>query len=271
MMPVPSINGVRLATLNDLHRISIVAAAAFFWSPTFRFQRPRYREFPADTVASYRTEYENAIQDPAFVVLVAEDILQPDEAEHVYEALRFACPSSCAGKKGIVGVCSFKLKPGSCYVSHLQPAGYNDLRCGPRSEYRKRDQCPEAVEIYEAVTSRPKSLHLANKMRLSTLAVLPMYWRRGHATRLVNFCTQLADLDEALLGISATPQGALVAAKVGFEECEIVRVKKMPRHEGQANGDPCDAADAVLWIGVRPPGSRPSSNGHASRSESPIS
>jgi N-acetylglutamate synthase-like GNAT family acetyltransferase len=36
-------------------------------------------------------------------------------------------------------------------------------------------------------------------MRLSTLAVSPIYWRRGHATSLVSFCTQLADLDEALL------------------------------------------------------------------------
>lgn len=122
-MPVPSINGVRLATLNDLHRISIVAAAAFFWSPTFKFQRPRYKHFPADTVASYRVEYENAILAEDIVVLVAEDILESDEAEHVYDALRSACSASCAGKKGIVGVCSFKLKPGSCYAGLLQPPG----------------------------------------------------------------------------------------------------------------------------------------------------
>jgi hypothetical protein len=174
MTPAPSINGVRLATLNDLDRISIVAAAAFFWSPTFKFQRPRYREFPADTVASYRIEYENAIKDPTFVVLVAEDILEPDEAEHVDDALRFACSASCAGIKGIVGICSLKLKPGSCYAGHLQPAGkhvsaerciiakvlpgYDDLRCGQRSDHRKRDQCPEAVAVYESVTGPPKSL-----------------------------------------------------------------------------------------------------------------
>lgn len=36
-------------------------------------------------------------------------------------------------------------------------------------------------------------------MRLSTLAVAPSYWRRGHASRLVSFCTQLADLDDAPL------------------------------------------------------------------------
>jgi ribosomal protein S18 acetylase RimI-like enzyme len=34
---------------------------------------------------------------------------------------------------------------------------------------------------------------------LSTIAVFPAYWRRGHATRLVSFCTQLADMDDALL------------------------------------------------------------------------
>lgn len=36
-------------------------------------------------------------------------------------------------------------------------------------------------------------------MRLSTLAVAPCYWRRGHASRLVSFCTQLADADDAAL------------------------------------------------------------------------
>lgn len=45
-------------------------------------------------------------------------------------------------------------------------------------------------------------------MRLSTLAVNPMYWRRGHATRLVSFCTQLADLDGAVV-VSVDVSGTL--------------------------------------------------------------
>jgi hypothetical protein len=113
MLSFSNINGVRLATLEDLDRISIVAASAFFWSPTFRFQRPHYRDFPADTIASYRIEYEKAIRDPTCVVIVAEDILESDEAEHVYEALRyrFAHQSPILGQESIVGVCSFTLKP----------------------------------------------------------------------------------------------------------------------------------------------------------------
>jgi hypothetical protein len=122
-MLLPDVNGVRLATLDDLPRIAIVAAAAFFWSPTFRFQRPYYHEFPADTLASYWSEYAQAIEDPACVVLIAEDLLEADEAEHIYKALRSACPLSRPGQKAIVGVCSITLKPGSCYVGHFQPAG----------------------------------------------------------------------------------------------------------------------------------------------------
>jgi hypothetical protein len=123
MLPSPNIDGVRLATLKDLDRISVVAASAFFWSSTFRFQRPYFNSFPTDTVASYRIEYERAIRDPACVVIVAEDVLESDEAEHVYEALRFAYRARSPGQKIIVGVCSFTLKPDSSHVGHVHPAG----------------------------------------------------------------------------------------------------------------------------------------------------
>jgi hypothetical protein len=123
MISTPSVDGVRLATLADLDRIAIVAAAAFFWSPTFKFQRPRYRDFPSDTVASYLTEYAAGINDPACAVLVAEDDLETDEAEHVYDALRSVYQSPRPRQRGIVGVCSLTLKPGSCYTDCFQPAG----------------------------------------------------------------------------------------------------------------------------------------------------
>ena len=48
-------------------------------------------------------------------------------------------------------------------------------------------------------------------MRLSTLAVSPAYWRRGHATKLVSFCTQLADLDEALV-VSVDVTGMMIVS-----------------------------------------------------------
>ncbi|KAH7398987.1 hypothetical protein DE146DRAFT_745592 [Phaeosphaeria sp. MPI-PUGE-AT-0046c] len=253
MPSTPEIDGVRLATYGDLPRMAVVAAAAFFWSPSFRFQRPRHREFPADTISSYWNEYNQAIRDPACVVLVAEDDLDPNEAEHVYDALRRACRSSFPGPRGIVGVCSFTLKKDSCYAPLLQAADHDNSHDRQQINHKARDQCSEALDIYETVTRPPKTKHLADKMRLNTIAVLPRYWRRGHATRLVNFCTQIADLDDALLGVSAAPHGAVVAARAGFEECETVRIKRLAKHEQQAPEEPRDAADVVLWIGIRLP------------------
>ncbi|KAF2036376.1 hypothetical protein EK21DRAFT_52303 [Setomelanomma holmii] len=251
MPPLPNIDGVRLATPADLERIALVAAAAFFWSPTFRFQRPQYRSFPADTVASYAADYGAAIHDPACAVLVAEDDLDSNETEQVYEALRSAFCSPGQRQRDIVGVCSLSLKPGSCYTGRFQPAGHDRARIWPSGKDRRRDQSVEAMEIYASATNPVKLRYLAGNMRLSTLAVAPAYWRRGHATRLVRFCTQVADFDDALLGISATPHGMIVAAKAGFQECETICIAHLTVHE--AREDSPEAADVSLWIGVRLP------------------
>jgi hypothetical protein len=54
-VPLLPFDNVRLATLTDLPRIAVVAAAGFFWSPTFHFQRPFHAQFSEDTVSSYCT------------------------------------------------------------------------------------------------------------------------------------------------------------------------------------------------------------------------
>ncbi|KAH7392563.1 hypothetical protein BKA66DRAFT_16419 [Pyrenochaeta sp. MPI-SDFR-AT-0127] len=289
MLTSPSVQGVRLATLEDLHRISIVAAAAFFWSPTFRFQRPRHMDFPADTVASYFVEYEAAIRNPLCVVLVAEDVIDQREAEHVYAALRSAYRTHPQQHRGIVGVCSFTLKPGSGYVGHFQPqsnharvpTSYTDMPATAAKSPThpatmrpirdlKRDQCATALEEYNAITRPAKLEHLAGKMRLCTLAVAPCYWRRGHASKLVSFCTQLADADDAVLGVSATPSGAIVVEKAGFQEHDIIHIKRLPVHEQPTREDFQSAPDVSLWIGVRLPRGASPSSGIVSRSESPM-
>ncbi|KAH9875244.1 hypothetical protein J1614_004735 [Plenodomus biglobosus] len=248
MLSLPSVEGVRLATVEDLPRIAIVAASAFFWSPTFQFQRPRYKDFPADTVASYLSEYEAAIQNPACAVLVAEDIVERDEADHVYEALQGVYQSEHQTERAIVGVCSIVLKPDSVFLGQLQPRSRITPKLATQSDSsmdrskrsrtadRKRDQCAVAMELYNAATQPAKFRYLNGKMRLSSLAVAPAYWRRGHATRLIDFCTQLADLDEATLGVSATPRGALVVERAGFSRCEVVHVKP-PAIGAQAGND----------------------------------
>lgn len=167
LLPLP-IPGVRLATTDDLLRISLVAAASFFWSPTFRFQRPLYHDFPSDTVASYLAEYTAALQDPACVVLVAEDTIQEDEALCVYEALRSIYEPASFRSRGIVGVCSLSLKPNSPYLGHFHsakerlPASGENVNASTLSPQqhalynRKRDQSSIAISIYNDLTQPAK-------------------------------------------------------------------------------------------------------------------
>lgn len=69
-------------------------------------------------------EYHASIIDPNTVVLVAEDELEPNENEQVYEALRKSplhVPGDNPLARVIVGICSITLKPGSSFVGQFQP------------------------------------------------------------------------------------------------------------------------------------------------------
>lgn len=121
-LSLPPFDGVRLATSEDLPRIATVAAAGFFHSPSFQFQRVHHDKYPDDTLLSYRTEYHAAILDPASVVLVTEDTLINGEGESVYKALQAASaysPGAAFGVKTVVGVASINIKPGSSYIGQF--------------------------------------------------------------------------------------------------------------------------------------------------------
>ncbi|KAF2873041.1 hypothetical protein BDV95DRAFT_491126 [Massariosphaeria phaeospora] len=255
---LPSFGHVRLATLEDLPRIAPVAAAGFFWSPTFQFQRPLHAKFPNDTIASYWDEYQAAIRDPGSVVIVAEDLVDEKEDGGVYEALRTASAySAClvVGVQVVVGVCSINLRPGSPHIGQFQSGSkLIQSTCSNSDKVLtdlSRDVDDEAARLYNEATAPAKAKYLAGLMRLSTLAVHPTYWGRGHATRLVDWCARLADIEYVPLGVSAAPMGATVAAKAGFKECELVQVKRSEEED----------AEVTLWVAVRQPSrSRPTEN-----------
>ncbi|PSN63811.1 hypothetical protein BS50DRAFT_89484 [Corynespora cassiicola Philippines] len=288
---VPSFDHVRLATLDDLPRIATVAAAGFFWSPTFQFQRPYHAEFPEDTLLSYRSEYDAAIRDPATVVLVAEDDFREAECERVYDALR-STPMYNASlgpkRRVVVGISSLYLRPGSSYIGKFQ-GGCKVIRAVTLSSDRgadsteadgipgqpevftnlERDCCARANQVYSAATNPAKTKYLAGLMRLSTLAVHPAYWRRGHASRLLDWCTRLADLEDAPLGVSAAPMGARLAVKAGFEERELIRIEPSSMHPDALCGGVHIPGLVELWVAVRPQGSTEASDESAACSDSP--
>lgn len=74
------------------------------------------------------------------------------------------------------------------------------------------------------------------------IAVHPAYWRRGHATSLVEWATQLADIDNIPLGVDAAPMSVSIMKRAGFAEKETVLVPGYDRHPQPIR----------TWIGLRP-------------------
>jgi hypothetical protein len=93
--------------------------------------------------------------------------VEENEAEQVYEELRYTHHSKPSNKKGIVSICSFRLKPDSRYNSQFQPADIFAGNAEPSAQVEtgpvhfpresvcdlRRDQCPDVRKIYEAITA----------------------------------------------------------------------------------------------------------------------
>lgn len=131
LAPLPPLGHLRLAKLSDVPRIAIVAAAGFWNSPVFRYERPHFNRYPYDTLASYRREYQQAILDPKTAVLVIEDEYRKDEVRPVYDALSIVYPTlheqlpreEWESSTLIVGVGSLRLQPQSARNGTFQPEG----------------------------------------------------------------------------------------------------------------------------------------------------
>lgn len=123
--PAPAFGSLRLATPLDVLRIGIVATAGFRYSPLFRWERPHHKNFPQDTILSYRTQFASAIKDEDYVVLVAEDHYLPDEGSKTEATI----PSDNGwtppeqGQRVVVGVVSIKLEPTSKHKGQFQSDG----------------------------------------------------------------------------------------------------------------------------------------------------
>jgi hypothetical protein len=155
---IPPLGSVRLATPEDIPRIGLVAAASFYHSPPFHYQRPDHQEFPFDTVASYRVEFAKAIFGNDSVVIVAEDTPEKDEIDHVYHELKEVYRSDPRAaisnpSKIIVGVCSLKLQANSTRSGQFAPGGSIPK---PDPQNRKRDQSSLANKLLDEALSIPE-------------------------------------------------------------------------------------------------------------------
>jgi hypothetical protein len=142
--PTPALGPLRLATSDDLQRLGLVAAAGFYYSPVFHYERPHHKSYPQDTFLSYEEQFGTALNSGDFVIVVAEDYCEPDEdsqTEVTFPSERGWQPPA-AGEKVIVGLASIRLArtskrrgqfhskgilPSACFLhnrdraDHLQP------------------------------------------------------------------------------------------------------------------------------------------------------
>jgi len=135
--PAPPFGALRLASLGNLPRIGIVAAAGFKYSQVFEFTRPYHNQYPEDTIKDYQRIFRGQILDPEWIVLVKEDKFDPNESEGAGGELEVGngLPESTGSTKNsiekvIVGVCSWKLEDSSCRKGGFQPPLLEVDRCG---------------------------------------------------------------------------------------------------------------------------------------------
>ncbi|KAF2676405.1 hypothetical protein K458DRAFT_322048 [Lentithecium fluviatile CBS 122367] len=225
---VPAFGRLRLAKLADLRRIGLVAAAGFYHSTFFPYARPFFADYPTDTAASYRAEYQEGILDPKKLVLVALDDYKENEIDSVYEALKQIYPES-ASKAGvdengkvIVGIISMSLELDHKRHGQFLPEDASQPPDDP--EDRKRDSFPDALKLVDRALKGPEEKWLKGHMEILSLGVHPAYWKIGHGHELAKWCLALADMDKVPTCVSASPMGARLCKSLGFVEKELVLI-----------------------------------------------
>ncbi|KAH6988120.1 hypothetical protein BKA56DRAFT_669689 [Ilyonectria sp. MPI-CAGE-AT-0026] len=230
--PAPAFKGpLRLAQLSDVPRIGVVAAAGFYHSPWFAYERPYSSQYPLDTLASYRKSVRSAILDPDSVVLVVEDTLNETEAASVYAALSAVYPSFeqhipkhlLDQNKAVVAVAGFSLVPNSNRRGQFQPHG--DDAEAPDDFVSNRDKNNTASIIIEEVLHPQEVETFNDRMVIDMMVTHPAYWRRGHATLATEWFIHLARHDQIGLGVTGAPMGKALFSHLGFAEAKTVEFR----------------------------------------------
>ena len=119
--PAPVLGALRIASSTDILRIGVVATSGFYYSPAFQWERPYHANYPADTLASYRTEWANIVKDPNYIVLVATDKYDSEEGLRSKAIIPpdNGTKTPAAGEDVIVGMGCWKLEKGSKRVGQL--------------------------------------------------------------------------------------------------------------------------------------------------------
>ena len=143
----PTLPSLRLATAADIPRLADLSVLGFKDSEIFRYERPRYKDFPQDAIASFANIYRSQLLDPRGVVIVTEEWQQLGQVSH------FSCdkdnsldPAEKTLKRVVVGVASWVLLEGSPRTGQFIVPDVGDPE--PALD---RDLCQRRLDIFTHV------------------------------------------------------------------------------------------------------------------------
>ncbi|KAH8804576.1 hypothetical protein F5884DRAFT_859200 [Xylogone sp. PMI_703] len=225
----PPFGDLQLASLSDLPRIGVVAAAGFKHSQVFEFTRPYHDQYPGDTIKDYQHIFRRQILDPEWIVLIRQDVFDSKEDENEISIGERNGHSESAGssrapmKKVIVGVCSWKLEKKSRKKGGFQPLfyglGFDDMatqrNCYPK--WKPRDTNLERLCRVDHAIEDVEKEYFRHACMLKMIVVHPTYWRRGHGSALANWGASLIAIDNVDQGVIASRMGDTLFTNLGFE------------------------------------------------------
>ncbi|KAK3935949.1 GCN5-related N-acetyltransferase protein [Diplogelasinospora grovesii] len=217
----PVLGGLRVAAPEDVLRIGIVATAGFRYSPLFRWERPYHEQHPADTLLSYRTQFQTAMESDNFIVLVQEDAYEPKEDDKTTAIIPpnngWTPPE--AGEKVVVGVLIVKLEPGSPRRGQLKDhkGSYPDLPNCPGRDLNRRH-----YDSWGSLVGSVRQEHCDGDSVVSMIVVHPAYWKRGYGTAMMKWARDLSEIDKVPQCVSAAPMSEGPFVSLGFQQiCRI--------------------------------------------------
>ncbi|KAF2841661.1 hypothetical protein M501DRAFT_990146 [Patellaria atrata CBS 101060] len=212
-LPMPDLGRLRVANLADVPRIALVAAAASRKDYYHEYMHPHMEVHPADHLAGWRQTITSRVQNPNYVVLVAEDQFDGEEASKVTPALRavypskneqFPTPVTQAGKV-VVAFATLCLAPGSPRYGQFNLDGNTSRGTTEVLQNRARD--PSSDEVINRLLVPAVMAHIRGHAHLDGLYTHPEYARRGHGTELLRWVVALAMSDSFTVMVVASQTG----------------------------------------------------------------
>ncbi|KAJ8125442.1 hypothetical protein O1611_g8198 [Lasiodiplodia mahajangana] len=201
--PHPALPSLRLAVAADIDRLAEVTVAGFNSTARFLSERPGYKNFPEDTLASFANLFRAQLLDPQMVVIVAED--SPSAAKGSVGS------SSSANGPVVVGVASWRFPEAS-----LRHGQFVELNVGAPRTAPNRDLNQQRADIYSRVLGETEKKYFTGRVICDKLVVHPSYRRRGHATSMLKWGQRLCDQDGIDQGVIPSQISEQVYLGLGY-------------------------------------------------------